>query len=100
MLTPLSAPRHPGSVTPAHSRPKNGVASLAYDAGVHTEAQQNTLLRLPFLHRLMDCRVSPLRGGPAMTAEGAERVYLIASGLTGEPTPPVIGMAGATNRNS
>jgi hypothetical protein len=26
--------------------------------------------------------------------------YLIASGLTGEPTPPVIGIAGATNRNS
>ena len=26
--------------------------------------------------------------------------YLIASGLTGEPTAPVIGMAGATNRNS
>ena len=27
-------------------------------------------------------------------------VYLIASGLTGEPTAPVIGIAGATNRNS
>jgi hypothetical protein len=26
--------------------------------------------------------------------------YLIASGLTGEPTAPVIGIAGATNRNS
>jgi hypothetical protein len=26
--------------------------------------------------------------------------YLIASGLTGEPTAPVIGMAGATNMNS
>ena len=26
--------------------------------------------------------------------------YLITSGLTGEPTAPVIGMAGATNRNS
>jgi proteic killer suppression protein len=25
--------------------------------------------------------------------------YLIASGLTGEPTAPVIGIAGATNRN-
>src|SRR4029078_1348959 len=28
------------------------------------------------------------------------RCYLIASGLTGDPTAPVIGMAGATNRNS
>jgi hypothetical protein len=26
--------------------------------------------------------------------------YLIASGFTGEPTAPVIGIAGATNRNS
>src|SRR6188508_2028655 len=26
--------------------------------------------------------------------------HLIASGLTGEPTAPVIGIAGATNRNS
>jgi hypothetical protein len=26
--------------------------------------------------------------------------YLIASGLTGEPTAPVIGIAGATNMNS
>src|SRR6185503_10769486 len=26
--------------------------------------------------------------------------YLMASGLTGEPTAPVIGSAGATNRNS
>ena len=29
-----------------------------------------------------------------------DRRYLIASGLTGEPTAPVIGMAGATNMNS
>jgi hypothetical protein len=28
------------------------------------------------------------------------RGYLIANGLTGEPTAPVIGMAGATNMNS
>ena len=32
------------------------------------------------------------------TCRGAD--YLIASGLTGEPTAPVIGIAGATNRNS
>jgi hypothetical protein len=30
----------------------------------------------------------------------ALRAYLIASGLIGEPTAPVIGSAGATNRNS
>jgi hypothetical protein len=28
------------------------------------------------------------------------RIYLIASGLVGEPTAPVIGIAGATNMNS
>jgi len=32
--------------------------------------------------------------------EGFYYAYLIASGLTGEPTAPVIGNAGATNRNS
>ena len=31
---------------------------------------------------------------------GTPRGYLIASGLVGEPTAPVIGIAGATNRNS
>jgi hypothetical protein len=35
---------------------------------------------------------------PAMTE--TEENYLIASGLTGEPTAPVIGIAGATNMNS
>lgn len=30
----------------------------------------------------------------------SNQLYLIASGFTGEPTPPVIGMAGATNKNS
>ena len=39
---------------------------------------------------------SPQGGGRVMTQPN----YLIASGLTGEPTAPVIGMAGATNRNS
>jgi hypothetical protein len=31
---------------------------------------------------------------------GARVSYLIASGLTGDPTAPVIGIAGATNMNS
>jgi hypothetical protein len=33
-------------------------------------------------------------------AASSPRAYLIASGFTGEPTAPVIGSAGATNRNS
>ena len=40
---------------------------------------------------------------PVMTSVVCRKLthrYLIASGLTGEPTPPVIGIAGATNRNS
>jgi hypothetical protein len=43
---------------------------------------------------------------PQLAVPRAEHVavsaenYLIASGLTGEPTAPVIGIAGATNRNS
>jgi hypothetical protein len=36
-------------------------------------------------------------GNPSAIKYGG---YLIASGLTGEPTAPVIGSAGATNRNS
>ena len=31
---------------------------------------------------------------------GETRCYLIANGFTGEPTAPVIGSAGATNKNS
>ena len=49
---------------------------------------------LPGRHRL---RVA----GLFLTAAADARAsYLIASGLTGEPTAPVIGIAGATNRNS
>ena len=33
-------------------------------------------------------------------AASSPGAYLIASGFTGEPTAPVIGSAGATNRNS
>ena len=47
---------------------------------------------------------SPFETRPsgAPQGEGEDRTpsYLIASGLTGEPTAPVIGIAGATNRNS
>src|ERR1041385_1508991 len=46
------------------------------------------------------CR-SPIRPGKTeRTKNVPQRAHLIASGLTGEPTAPVIGIAGATNRNS
>ena len=38
--------------------------------------------------------------GRAWSGHCIVSLYLIASGLTGEPTAPVIGIAGATNRNS
>ena len=37
---------------------------------------------------------------PARRALGRNDSHLIASGLTGEPTAPVIGIAGPTNMNS
>jgi hypothetical protein len=43
----------------------------------------------------------PLQGATQVrTIPDRLRGHLIASGLTGEPTAPVIGMAGATNKNS
>jgi hypothetical protein len=33
---------------PGHSRPKDGVASLAYDLGIHAVLQQATFLRFGF----------------------------------------------------
>jgi hypothetical protein len=32
-------------VMPGHSRPKDGVATLAYDPGTHNEAQRTIALR-------------------------------------------------------
>jgi hypothetical protein len=40
------------------------------------------------------------RKRPSGRAMSGHDGYLIASGLTGDPTAPVIGMAGATNMNS
>jgi hypothetical protein len=41
------------------------------------------------------------KGNPANPDSAkSSSAYLIANGFTGEPTAPVIGMAGATNRNS
>src|SRR5439155_8583742 len=54
----------------------------------------------------MDARVKPGHDAECVAAivksqrSKDQTPYLIASGLTGEPTAPVIGMAGATNRNS
>jgi hypothetical protein len=42
---------------------------------------------------------SPADGGFRF-AKPPSQIYLIASGLVGEPTAPVMGIAGATNMNS
>jgi hypothetical protein len=43
-----------------HSRPKDGVASLAYDPRIHeTAPQTQSYVRLPLLRPLMDRRVKP-----------------------------------------
>src|SRR5262245_1849682 len=52
----------------AHSRQTGGV-TRGLDPRVHTMTRQPILLRLRSLHALMDCRVTALRAGPAMTAE-------------------------------
>jgi len=44
---------------PGHSRPKDGVASLAYDPGIHAVPQQKWTYDLRSLRSLMDCRVKP-----------------------------------------
>jgi len=41
----MQAEAQPRAVTPAHSRSKNGVASLAYVAGIHVFATFGTLRR-------------------------------------------------------
>ena len=41
-----------------------------------------------------------LHSALSLSRSRVPRRHLIASGLTGEPTAPVIGIAGATNRNS
>jgi hypothetical protein len=61
-------PRNTHTVTRGHSRPKDGVASLAYDPRVHTVLRQSTLVRLPSLHPLMDCRVTALARRPGNDA--------------------------------
>ena len=54
----------------------------------------------PAIHlfsKKMDARVKPAHDDGEMVRAS---FHLIASGLVGEPTAPVIGMAGATNMNS
>jgi hypothetical protein len=41
-----------------HSRPKDGVASLAYDPRIHERSQRIQLLP-PSPRLIMDCRVKP-----------------------------------------
>ena len=53
-------------------------------------------------HRLLEApdQQHALEEAPGKLARQGRRAHLIARGLTGEPTAPVMGMAGATNRNS
>jgi hypothetical protein len=47
-----------------HSRPKDGVASLAYNLAIHDDVQRVSDVKLCLLHRFMDPRVKP--GGDAV----------------------------------
>jgi hypothetical protein len=47
------------TVMRGHSRPKDGVASLAYDPRIHEPAQRYQFLPPPSQLRIMDCRVKP-----------------------------------------
>jgi hypothetical protein len=40
-----------------HSRPQDGVASLAYDPAIHDDARQPQSVRLPLWNGLMDARL-------------------------------------------
>jgi hypothetical protein len=44
---------------PGHSRPKDGVATLAYDPGIHEAAQRRQYYGLRPQRGIMDCRVKP-----------------------------------------
>jgi hypothetical protein len=46
-------------VTPGHSRPKDGVAPLAYDPGVHENMQRTHLYECSLLPHRTDARVKP-----------------------------------------
>jgi hypothetical protein len=53
-----SVSTHPG-VMRGHSRPKDGVASLAYDPRIHEAVRQQKPYGSHTLHFIMDCRVKP-----------------------------------------
>jgi hypothetical protein len=59
--------------------------------------RQSIQLRNKIFAKKMDARVKPAHDacGPRRKVD-----HLIASGLVGDPTAPVIGIAGATNMNS
>ena len=46
-------------VLPGHSRPKDGVASLAYDPGIHEASRRTQPYRQHSWTLIMDCRVMP-----------------------------------------
>jgi hypothetical protein len=55
----MVAGRSPSFVIAGHSRPKDGVASLAYDPAIHDEVLQRRLYVGYLLKRCIDARVKP-----------------------------------------
>jgi hypothetical protein len=53
------ASAHRFAVIAAHRRPKDGVASLDYDAAIHSDHPRTIPVRFSFSTRLMDARVKP-----------------------------------------
>ena len=80
----------------------------AFQVEIHSKASDWQPLQLPRPDDVIDmpqfglrCSVVDLyRGTRSIRSEPRRSSYFIASGFTGEPTAPVIGIAGATNRNS
>jgi hypothetical protein len=54
---------HPTGVTAGHSRPKDGVASLAYGPAIHERVQQTQIGVYAVLQHRMDPRVTTRAGG-------------------------------------
>ena len=91
----------PAHTTPVHRAPQ----SRSFPAAVSTPwagtgSTSIATYPIPTFPHKGGCFVSRLSSLFSLLSSLASRAYLIASGLTGEPTAPVIGSAGATNRNS
>jgi hypothetical protein len=64
--------RHSLHVMPGHSRPKDGVASLADDPGIHEMTQQRQSYKLNFA-AIWDCGDSALNGSASALNRSSER---------------------------